>query len=659
MPAAEPRESPKDRWAKEFEATRQWEPFKRWQEEAKEIEKRVRDEEDSSSNHQTRWNLFAADVHRMEAMLLGRVPQSDVSRRFEDAADDVARVAGDILERNLNTDLESQDDDQTEAWRNALRDWLTVGAGWVKYRYAKGEVEAEEARPPQLREDGTELAPAVPERERRPNERAEVDYFRWDDVLYGKAKTWAQVPWVAFRVPMQREEVEARWGEKVATAVPYQSDAKTKEERRNDPLSRVEVWEVWEKDARKVCYYVEGYGVLKSQATVDGDDEEPENPLGLQAFWAFPKPLMANLATSCFVPVPTWHLARDLYEDIDRVSSRITLIQRAIKVRGVYPAESGEVKKLLEEGGGNDLFPIQNWPALMEKGGLEKIVQFLPLDMLVNALTVLMEYRREMVDQLHQVQGTSDIQRGQATQAGATATEQRAKVRFGTLVAQSAQDEFARFISDSQCIKAEIMARHFESDTLIQRSNILHTPDRDLAQQAVELLQSDVSAYRVVVRPESVQFQDFAVLKEERTEIIGGIAGFMQSMRPLVELFGMGALPFFIEMLQWYVAGLRGASGLESVLDKASKAAETAAQQPQQAKPDPKLAVQQVKGQQEMQKIQMDLQADLQRIAAETDADAQREANQMAMNTREHLLKTQITAANRPPDRPSNGEVGV
>jgi hypothetical protein len=47
-------------------------------------------------------NLFTANTQTLESLLFGKTPQVDVERKYADSADDIARVAAEILERLLN-----------------------------------------------------------------------------------------------------------------------------------------------------------------------------------------------------------------------------------------------------------------------------------------------------------------------------------------------------------------------------------------------------------------------------------------------------------------------------------------------------------------------------------------------------------------------------
>jgi hypothetical protein len=56
-------------------------------------------------------NLFWSNVQVTCAAIYGRLPKADVKRKFDDFDDDVSRVAGTIMQRILNADLEREWDD--------------------------------------------------------------------------------------------------------------------------------------------------------------------------------------------------------------------------------------------------------------------------------------------------------------------------------------------------------------------------------------------------------------------------------------------------------------------------------------------------------------------------------------------------------------------
>lgn len=626
------------RWAVELKAAQ--DAVKSWHEQGKRIIKRYKDVRETTKAEESRWNLFTANVQTQQSLLYGKTPAVSVDRRFADANDDVARVAGEILSRLLNSDVERDSDSYADALAYALQDRLLPGFGAVRIRYVV-ETEVTPETPAVVAPDGRVLAEAVPGVERKTYECVETDYLHWRDMLWSPARVWHEVRWVAFRGELGKEQVTQRFGAQVADAIPYALTTSAKEDRSEgavDPWARAVVWEIWDKSTRRVFWYLEGHGVTL--------DSKPD-PLGLESFFPCPRPLLANATTDEYLPRPDFVLAQDLYDAVDTLTTRIDSLTAAVAVRGVFDKSSGSLQQLLTSGGGNKLIPVDNWAMFAEKGGLRGVVDWLPLEEVVNAITVLDQRRETAKAALYEVTGMSDLLRGQAVAANATATEQSIKARFASVRLQALQDEFARFASDVQRLKAEVVAKHYDAETILSVANAQAMFDAQLAQQAVALIKSDVSKYRVVVKPESVSMTDFAQLQSERTGMLQAVTAFMTGAAPLAQQMP-GSLPFLLRMLQWFVSGQRGASEIEGVLDQAVAAAEAQAQQPQQAPPpDPKLLLAQVKAQGDLAKVQAETQARLVELNAEVQADEQRERNQRVENVLEAAAKQQLSQAGR------------
>lgn len=626
----------------------------KWHQQGKKIVRRFLDERDNDYLGETRWNLFTSNVQTQMATLYGQTPTVAVQRRWADANDDVARVAAELLERLLNSDIEKDSDTFAQALQYALEDRLLPGFGLVRVRY-DARFEDVPAVPAQVDPaTGAVLAPEVPATQRKVSEEVATDYLHWQDVLWSPARVWHEVRWLAFRAELGQTEFNARFdpsGElQLWAKVPKANKPEDSRDNVSTPWDRVCVWEIWDKDRRTVDWVVEGYTEVL--------DSKPD-PYGLDGFWPVPRPLLANPTTTKLMPRPDYVLAQDFYNEIDLVSTRITLLERAIRVAGVYAkGEGNSIGRLVGEAQQNELIPVDNWAAFAEKGGIRGMIDWLPLEQITTALTALRDYRRELVDALYQVTGQADILRG-ASDPSETATAQGIKARFGSVRLQRLQDEIARFATDVQKLKAEIIAKHYDVPSILAQSNAEYTFDMQLAPQAAELLKSSFAQYRIEVKPEAVSLTDFAALKQERMEVLAGLASFMQAAAPLGQQVP-GSAPFLLQMMQWAVAGLRGSSGIEGVLDQAITAAqqaqEAAAQAgPQQQQQDPKVMAQAMKGQQEIAKVDAELKADLIRVQAETQANEQKERQQAEWNVREQAQKTAIMQAARVDTRRSGG----
>lgn len=154
-------------WVKEFAAAKR--SVQKWHKEAAKAVDRFLDDRRGDlsdfSENTTRLNLFHANIVTLMSMLYGRVPKVEVARRFADSDDDQARVAGEILSRMLNTDIEEAGEDIASVFRNCLQDRLIPGFGNARVRY-------------QFDEENGEIK----------NEWVDIVYTHWRDQLWSPAR---------------------------------------------------------------------------------------------------------------------------------------------------------------------------------------------------------------------------------------------------------------------------------------------------------------------------------------------------------------------------------------------------------------------------------------------------------------------------------------
>jgi hypothetical protein len=622
------------RWLTELSAAKK--AAKKWQESGKRITKVYLDERsDDPYMRSTRLNIFSANINTLRAMMFGNVPRVEVSRRYEDANDDVARVAAEMVERIANADVGKQ---FSYAIGGALDDRLLIGLGCARVAYEASFETIQE--PPFMSDDGqTELAPGY-ETERKTHEAAPVYYVNWRDVLWSPARTWDEVRWIGFRNYLTRDQCIERFGETIGENVPLGTTKRTflKGGIEDDPWQKAEVWEIWCLEHRTVYWICEGMDVIC---------DAKEDPLGLKEFFPCPQFMIANATSQQYAPRADYILAQDQYDELNQVTTRITMLEKAIKVVGVYDKSADGVQRMLTELCDNELVPVDNWAMFAEKGGIKGQVDWLPIEEVAKALQILRDYRTELVNLLYQVTGMSDILRGSTVQ-GETATAQSIKAKFASTRVQAQQDDFARFATDLQRLRIEVIALHFDDATIVEQSNMEQTPDAPYIPQALQMLR-ELDAFRVSIKSETLAAQDMAALRQEKSEFIQGLSAFLTAAQPLVEKYP-GAAPTLLEMLKWAMTGFKGASSIEGVLDKAianlqqnppppqpdpAEAKMKAAQATQQMKLQGDQQREQMKSVAKGQEIQMQTRADLVRINAETQAELKKQQAQFAFDTRE------------------------
>jgi len=546
------------KWQTEIQASQQ--ELLKFHQDANRITQRYLDKRDAYAKDESKVNLFWSTMQVLLSMLYARPPKADVARSFQDYDDDVARVSGTMLQRMLNRAF----DDNVSAWDSAVRqgieDWLVVGCGQIWLRY---EVTTEPYEVPAVFDEyGQELSPAQ-EAERIVNEDAPCDYIYWEDFFYSPARTWHEVRWVARRVFMTKDQLVERFGDVIAAQVPLgnysKKDQVNDQSPKHDPWSKAEVFEIWCKEKRKVYWYAKSCDII-----LDVKDD----PLGLDGFFPCPKPLAANVTSSNFMPRADYIFAQDQFNELDEINTRITWLTRAARVAGVYDKSAEGIQRLYNQTTENQLIPVDNWAMFAERGGVKGQVDFAPIDQVVNAIDHLRQYRQDKVTQIYEVLGISDIMRG-SSKASETAAAQQIKAQFGSTRIQLKQFYIADWITQALRIKAEIICKHFQPETIIKRSNIERTPDAPLAMQAVQLLKDEeMNEYRINIEADSMAALDWAAERDAAVQFMQGLGAFISQVAPMAQQVPQAA-PVLMSLLQWSVSKFRVSTQIESVLDQA------------------------------------------------------------------------------------------
>ena len=562
------------RWSAEIEASKK--ELEKFQEKADKITRRYLDKRDDWQEEQSRVNLFWSTTKVLLSLLYARPPRASVARSFLDADDDQARVAGQIMQRLLNRSFDDNVSDWDATVRQGIEDWLVVGMGQLWERY---EVETVvEEIPAQFDPlTGEEIAPASTY-ERIVNEDAPCDYVYWKDFFWSPARTWPEVRWVARRVYMTKDQLVKRFGEEIAKIVPT-SSTKPKDINDGQPgfdvWSKAEVYEIWCKENKRVYWLAKGCEVI-----LDYKDD----PLGLDKFFPCPKPLIANVTSSNFMPRADYVFAEDQFNELDEINTRITWLTRAAKVVGVYDKSADGIQRMFNQAAENQLIPVDNWAMFSESGGIKGKVDWVPIDQVVNAIERLRQYRQDKTVQIYEVLGISDVMRG-SSRASETATAQQIKAQFGSTRIQLMQFYIAEWITEALRIKAEIIAKHFQPETILQRSNILRTPDGQYAQPAIQLIKDEqLAEYRISIEADSMAAMDWAAERDAAVQFMQGLGAFISQVSPMAQAVP-GAAPYLLRLLQWSVSKFRVSGEIEGILDQAIAQMQNAGLQPPQPSP--------------------------------------------------------------------------
>jgi hypothetical protein len=226
------------------------------------------------------------------------------------------------------------------------------------------------------------------EQEAPPQKKVLILALPYDDILHTPdAKSEHEIREKAYRFCMSYHEAVARFGEKAKAWVYTNSkhyDREDHEKDRNDlPGRYLEGWEIWCKCTRKVYWVSES----NPQEFLDIKDD----PYKLKDFFPSPKFIISSEPTKNLYPTPAYvHLyptIQQMHRAYDRIFGLLDGARRRALVDGSVP----ELFELANEASDREFIAVQNLQALIEKGGLENLVQYLPVGELTQAIQELLK----------------------------------------------------------------------------------------------------------------------------------------------------------------------------------------------------------------------------------------------------------------------------
>jgi hypothetical protein len=560
-----------------------------------------------------RFAILWSNVSTLQPAIYAKQPVPMVDRRYRDE-DPVGKIASDVLERALGFSLDQYDFDGRV--KLCVLDYLLPGRGqvWVRYIPHMREVNAEQD--PELGEgvqddDRNEVGEVeTPEAtEEVVYEEVQCDHVSWKDWLTNPAREWAEVRWVGRRVYMTRAELTERFGAEMAKNVPITTTSTgtdTASDAQKQSSQTGEVYEIWDKPTKTAYWVCKGYtgGVL----------DKREDPLGLTNFFPCPPPLNATTANDSTIPVADYVQYQDQADELDELTARIGKLQDALRMVGVYAGEANrELQLVFSPGNENKLIPIDTFDLWKEKGGVRGLIEWVPVDMVIQVLKGCYEARSQVLNDIYQITGLSDIIRGESN-PNETATAQRMKGQWGSLRVRDRQRDLQRFCRDAIRLKAEIIAEHFSIDTLKAMTNVklLTAAEKQQIEQIMPLIQQaqqsgmpippgmapdpamlelmaqptweEVQAllrddalrsFRIDVETDSTVQPDENAAKLAFTEFTSAIVGLMSAAASIVPSAPYTA-PLFAEVLKQGARTFNVSRSMEDVIDKVFEQAEAA-----------------------------------------------------------------------------------
>lgn len=502
-------------------------------------------------------NIFWSSIETLKPFLYFKQPKPYVERK-EKTNDPVQAVACKIVEKALEWDLSQFDFDGVIKY--VRNDFLLSGFGlcFEQYKPTFKRVEQETI----VEKDGVLVSETV-EAEILDTEKVETVYIDPQDLIFDSEKVgiWEECSWVARRIYMTREEVVDQFGEEFKNFLIIDDE--------EDPKKDTAVYQIWDKKEKRVIY------VTKDCPRFLRVDEDI---FKVEGFFPFPKPIFATVTNDSLVPVPDYSEIKPMLDELDGLTERMRNVMKALKVSGAYDNSFPELKGILSKD--TTLVSVSEFNKLREAGGINGVIDFVPIEQYINALTAMAQRKADLTQAIYEITGVSDIMRGNSA-PNETATAVTKKTNFGTLRNQDRQNDMQRFITDLLKIKAEMICEHFTDETLF---SFVRNENPEIVVKAIELLRTDKMRGMLLGIETDTSFnqsEDMQKINEAITLIHTMITNAFQvvSAQPLL-------LPLYRQMIETVVVTLPNARQYEPVIEQAFTQIQQQLSQPRQEQPN-------------------------------------------------------------------------
>jgi len=570
------------------------------------------------------YNIFYSNVQTLDANLCLANPKPDIQRRFlkQMEAQKIKSNAYAEVAKILSSSVEYISDisDVDSIIKKDVHNCSVVGRGivWVDY-YPHIVTNA----------DGKE---EVISREIR------LDSLKYDEYLCSTAESEKDVWWKARRHLLTRKDIYDRFG---YSAGDFELQFKPYD-KNETVLKRGEVWEIWDKNSKKRIFLLmnhQNHELL----------EEKDDPYKLECFFPCDEICFVTENNSV-IPVPEYLVYKKQADLLETVSKKIALISDEIKYVVISGSQDKSVADKIGRASNGSFITIQSNDVT---ANIAQMLTTLPVESATNMIEYLNGLKDRIRQNIYDITGISDLMRG-ASDPRETAKAQQIKGLFGSLRFQARQTAVQQHRKRIYRIIAEIIAEHYDKDTLSEMTGT-YLPDieekarmeaeiknvapenvpEDLIQRynevvnlptwgdVIQILRSDrLRNYTVDIETTATAFDDH----ESQTEAIDKITQTYITMAKMASELSPELVKGFVPIIKMNLSNCKLSSAitrqLEEAMDAAYREVEQSAKQPPQPTPEQQriqanMQLENAKLQTEKEKHVLNHQVELKRLEIE------------------------------------------
>ena len=417
----------------------------------------------------------------------------------------------------------------------------------------------------------------------------------FDEILHTpNAKTFNDITEIAYYFTFTKDEAEDKFTPEVLRNYPWKDGTQKPDksvddlgdDRANSPDKFMDGWEIYCKTTGKVYWVSESYrqDFLKPAAT---------DPYKLKNFFPSPPFIVQNKPRKNLYPRPTYVQLKPTLDQLNLMYERVFGLIDSIRRRAIVDGDEDVVNAL--NAGDQEFVSAKSLKNIVEKGGLDKMIWYIPVQELVQAISELGALEDRFKANASEWFGIPDILRGMSDPIEAMGTQQ--------IKASAAQDRFKLAKKSVQQLARDSiemmvdLALQVYSDEKIQRIcgfQFMDPADQQRFPQALAALRDDEERIiRIDIETDSLTFVDDDLIAQRRNQAIQNTMSGIQGLAPLMQqnpTMGTIALKALLLQLENTNEGKEFQDQIKQLGKELTEAAQTP---PPPAQPDPMIAIKQ------------------------------------------------------------------
>lgn len=553
---------------------------------------RKRTYEDGFAGNAERYPLYWARVQTVESAYYSRLPETFARRRFG-ISDEIAQTMELIVDRLgeyhlRNGNVDSATKANVTCYINADKvcqqicyehreKMVKKPRSAVQHPTNEGEyLDAETGEPVTSEVLFEESAGYMYDAEE-----SEIEYqcitakpVIYDQIIHTPTATMPEeITDIGYYFCLTKDEAIQKWGEKKVNSWPekcwHKSREYDKERREEDdtntlrpsPDSFIEGWECWSEITRKVYWVCPDY----TEDFLDVKDD----PYKLKGFFPSTKFVIGTKPAKSLYPTPPfvrlWPTLNMLHIMYGRVFTLIDAVRRRALVDG-----QSEIVELMENLGDSEFIAVQNLAGLVEKGGLEGLVWYLPVAELVAAIAELNEQDQKFKDNIDEWFGTPDIINGMSDPVE-TATAQEIKVTAAHDRFKNKKAAIAEMVRETLEMMIDLSLQVFSDEKIMQITGFKYMSQEDQARfpEALMSLRNDEErSVRIEIDTDTTSYVGEQIRMQQRTAVVQTLIKGMNEVGQMMQQSqSMGTLA-----MQIMLESLDGLPGGANFIDSTKRA---------------------------------------------------------------------------------------